>query len=82
MNFTYAGGSLSSNKIRAIEKEKQYGALGRIEDYLLARGRKTLGRYLPVSQRFLEANPVEEGPFKAHHVNWFARAASIYYRRL
>ena len=45
--------------------------LKRFEDYLLARGRKSSGRYLQVAQRFLEANPGEEAPFEAHHVNRF-----------
>lgn len=39
------------------------------EDYLLARSRKSAGRYLRVAQRFLEANPGEENPFEASHVN-------------
>jgi len=43
--------------------------LSRFEDYLLARGRKSTPRYLLVAQRFLEANPGEEEPFEAHHVN-------------
>ncbi len=45
--------------------------LKRFEDYLLARGRKSAGRYLQVVQRFLEANPGELEPFEAQHVNRF-----------
>jgi len=56
-------------------KKEKYGALGRFEDYLLARGRKSAGRYLQVAQRFLEANP-EETPFEAHNVNRFLAGLS------
>ena len=56
--------------------EKKQGALGRFEDYLLARGRKSAGRYLQVAQRFLEANPGEEEPFEARHVNRFLASLS------
>ena len=56
-------------------KKEKYGALGRFEDYLLARGRKSAGRYLQVAQRFLEANPEEE-PFEAHNVNRFLAGLS------
>ena len=45
--------------------------LKRFEDYLLARGRKSSGRYLQVAQQFLKANPGELEPFEAHHVNRF-----------
>jgi len=50
--------------------------LKRFEDYLLARGRKSASRYLQVAQRFLEANPGEEGPFEAHNVNRFLASLS------
>ena len=50
--------------------------LKRFEDYLLARGRKSAGRYLQVAQRFLKANPGEEEPFKAHNVNRFLASLS------
>jgi len=55
---------------------KIHGALERFEDYLLARGRKSSRRYLQVAQRFLEANPGEEKPFEAHHVNRFLASLS------
>jgi len=58
-----------------MRKEKG-GALGRFEDYLLARGRKSAGRYLQVAQRFLEANPGELEPFEARHVNRFLAGLS------
>jgi len=56
--------------------EEKHGALGRFEDYLLARGRKSSSRYLQVAQRFLEANPGEEEPFEARHVNRFLASLS------
>jgi len=45
--------------------------LKRFEDYLLARGRKSAGRYLQVAPGCIEANPGELEPFEAHHVNRF-----------
>ena len=57
-----------------MKKEKtgeKNALLGRFEDYLLARGRKSAGRYLQVAGLFLEANPGELEPFEAHHVNRF-----------
>ena len=50
--------------------------LKRFEDYLLARGRKSSGRYLQVAQRFIEANPGDEDPFEAQHVNRFLAGLS------
>ena len=50
--------------------------LKRFEDSLLARGRKSAGRYLQVAQRFIEANPGELDPFEAHHVNRFLAGLS------
>ena len=54
-------------------KKEKHEALGRFEEYLLARGRKNASRSLQVAQRFLEVNPEEEeeDPFEAHNVNRF-----------
>ena len=50
--------------------------LKRFEDYLLARKRKSAGRYLRVAQHLFDANPGEEDPFEAHHVNSFLAGLS------
>jgi len=62
------------HEISAIPEDNRH--LKRFEDYLLARGRKSAGRYLQVAQRFLEANPGEEDPFEAQHVNRFLAGLS------
>ena len=53
-----------------MKKEKQ-GILRRLKDYLLAWSRKSANRCLQVAQRLLEANPGDEKPFEARHVNMF-----------
>jgi len=57
-------------------RKEEGGVLGRFEDYLLARGRKSAGRYLQVAQRFLEVNSGELEPFEARHVNRFLAGLS------
>ena len=43
---------------------------------LLARKRKSWGRYLQVAEKLLEVNADEDDPFEARHVNGFLAALS------